>query len=181
MKLFGQILGVVVAIVCLITPQLKKKWQILSSSILANLLSLLNFFLIGEISAAMISVVAIVQCTLGILHTNKKTKFAPWEIVIFALLYVGAGLLPFLTSGTLSAFRWYDVLPFLGAWLFLAHIIPRNEQNMRKFALANSITFTVYDAIVRSTQIFAQLITIVSLVTALLRYRKKEQKETKEA
>lgn len=181
MKLFGQILGIVVAIICLITPQLKRKWQILSSSILANLLSLLNFFLIGEVSAAAICAVAIVQCLIGINHANKQTKFSYVEIVAFAILYVFAGLLPFLTSNTLSLFGWKDLLPIIGALFFLAHILPKKEQNMRKFSLANSIVFITYDALVQSTQIFAQLITAISLVTALLRYRKKKGLEKPES
>jgi hypothetical protein len=100
---------------------------------------------------------------------------------VFAILYVFAGLLPFLTSNTLSLFGWKDLLPIIGALFFLAHILPKKEQNMRKFSLVNSIVFITYDALVQSTQIFAQLITAISLVTALLRYRKKKEPEKPES
>jgi len=171
-ELIGQIFGVIVTVLCLITPQLQYKWQMATMNILANLLSGLNFLLLGSFSACAISAVAIAQAVLAIRHTKRDTAPKAPELILFGVLYVLAGLLPFF--GAWESFRIYEVLPIIGALLFLGYLAQKEEQRMRYFTLANCSVYLVYDAIIKSTQIGAQLIGLCSVIIALVRYRKKK-------
>ena len=179
--LIADILGIVVTVICLLSPQLKRKWQMLSMTLIANVLSGLNFLLLGQVSAVGVSVVCIIQALLSILRSRKENKATPlYEVILFALLYIAGGLLPFLVSGTLSQFRVLDAVPIFGALLLCVSMALKKEQHMRLFSLANASVFTVYDIIIRSTQVFAQIVTIISVSIALFRYRKKNVEKTEE-
>ena len=171
-ELIGQIFGVVVTALVLITPHLKYKWQMALMSVFANLLSGLNFLLIGSYVGCAIGTVGMTQALLAIRHAKRDTSPKSWELVIFGVLYVFAGLLPFF--GAWDNFRVWELLPIVGALLYLLYLAQKKEQHMRYFSLANCTVYLVYDIIIVSTQVFAQLIGIVSVTTALIRYRKKK-------
>lgn len=170
----AQIFGIVVTLLCLISPHFQKKWQMLAVSVLSNLLAGLNFLLLGEISATGVAVVAVVQSLIGIWHTKKGSAVTLPEVLIFGIFYIVGGLLPTLMAGTLNTFAWRDILPILGALLYLGYVVQKKEQFMRAFLLANATVYVIYDALIGSTQIFAQIVTIISILIALLHYRKKE-------
>lgn len=175
-KLIADILGYIITLICLLSPQLKRKWQMLSMTFLANVLSGFNFLLLGQVSAVGVSAVCIVQAALSIRRSKEENKKTPlYEVILFGLLYIVGGLLPFIVSGTLDQFRVLDAVPIFGALLLCVSMAMTNEQHMRLFSLANASVFTVYDIIIKSTQVFAQIITILSVSIALLRYRKKEK------
>lgn len=170
--LISQILGIVVSVICLISPQLKKKWQMTAMTLLANFLSGLSFLLLGEVSACGVNIVAILHSVITIHHTNRGKKPSKLEVAFFALLYILGGIFPFLMMGTLASFTWLDTMPIFAALLFCGYMVQRNEQKMRMFSLANCTVFAIYDIIIQSTQVFAQIIGMISVITALIRYRK---------
>lgn len=169
----GQIVGIILTLLCVVSPQFKKKWQMAVVAILSNVLSGLNFLLLGQISACGVSVVAILQAAFAIRHTRKRTSPKMPEIAIFGFFYVFGGILPYLVSGTLSEFGPIDVLPIIGALMYLGYLSQKKEQRMRLFLLMNILVYLVYNAIILSTQFFAQLVALISVVIALIRYRKK--------
>ena len=170
----GQIIGIILTVLCVVSPQFQRKWQMAAMAILSNVLSVLNFLLLVQISACGVSAVAILQAIFAIRHTRKGTSPDKIEIFIFAFFYVFGGMLPYIVSGTLSAFRPIDVLPIIGALMFLGYLAQKKEQRMRLFLLMNILVYLVYNAIILSTQFFAQLVALISVVVALIRYRKKE-------
>ncbi len=174
----SQILGLAVTLICLLSPHFKRKWQMLICTVTANILSGIGFLLIGEISATGVCAVAVLQAVFGIRHSLRGTRMGIAEILAFSALFVAGGLLPYLVAGTLSEFRPLNALPIFGALLLMCSIAQTKEQRMRLFGLANGITFTVYDAILKSTHIFAQIIGIISCLTALLHYRKRREEPT---
>lgn len=93
------------------------------------------------------------------------------KLHIFCLYTVG-GLLPYIVSGTLGSFGWLDLLPIIAALLLMYSVIQKEEQKMRIFSLSNATVFLIYHAILKNTQFFAQLINIISIISALIRYRK---------
>lgn len=169
----GQVIGALVTVLCLFTPHFKRKWQMAASAIVANLLSALNFLLLEQVSACAIGVVSVVQAIFSIRHARNDTLPTKAEIWSFGILYIYGGLLPYLVSGTLSEFRFLDMLPMLAALLFLAYLSQKEEQRMRLFLLGNASIYLIYNAIIFSTQFFAQLFTVISVVVAIIRYRKK--------
>ncbi len=173
-KIAADILGYIVTVICLVSPQFKRKWQMLSCTFVANFISGTQFLLLGQVSAVGVSAVAILQSAAGIRHSLRNTKSGTLENIFFSLLYIAGGLFPFVITGTLAEFTLLDVLPILGALLLMCSMVPKNEQIIRLFGLANCGVFVVYDAIIQSTQIFAQFVSIASLSIALFRYRKKK-------
>ena len=169
----SQILGIVVTIVCLISPQLKKKWQMCCVTVIANVISAIGMLLVGAYSTMVCCFVAIFQALRRIWHLEKGTKFSIPEMAIFGLLYIGGGLLPYILGGTLAQFGWLDLMPIVGAIMLMISIAQKKEQPSRAFGLANACIFFVYFLIIWNTQIFAQIASIVSSVLALVRYSKK--------
>ena len=173
-EIVAQIFGLLVTVVCLISPQCKKNWQMALMAILANGFSVLNYLLLDEVSACGVCAVAVIQAVFAIRHTKRGTKAGTVELCVFGALYVLGGLLPYMVAGTFGSFAWRDVLPIVGALLYLLYLAEKREQRMRLFALSNAVLFLIYDILVQSTHGFAQLISIVSILIALMRYRNRK-------
>lgn len=144
----------------------------LALSLCANLFSGLGCLLLGQISATGVTTVAILQILLSIRHSRKGTAASWVENCTFFCLYTVGGLLPYIISGTLGSFGWLDLLPIIAALLLMYSVIQKKEQKMRIFSLSNATVFLIYHAILKNTQFFAQLISIISIISALIRYRK---------
>ena len=169
--LIADLLGYAVTVLCLLSPQMKRKWQILMIAVFANTLSGVNFLLLGQVSAVGVSVAAVAQALLGMRRSKDTNGATPLpEVLGFGALYVLGGLLPFIIGRTMSQFGALDAMPIFGALLLCASMAQTKEQHMRLFALANSVVFVIYDIIIHSTQVYAQIITIVSIVVALIRF-----------
>ncbi len=173
--ILSQICGVLICIACVFMPHFKKKSQILTVSLLATALSLVSYLLLGELAATGVNVVAMVQVVLGIRHAQKGTSFQLWEGILFSLLFIAGGLLPYLVGDGLSAFGWRDTMPIIGALFLMCAILQKKEQHYRIFALCNALTFLLYNLLLGSTQLFAQLINAVSVISALIRYSRQEK------
>lgn len=177
--IIGQILGIIATIASLITPFFKKKWQMLANNILINLLVAFNFILIGEVGpAAGLCMVAAVQCVVSLIHTLKEKKPRLWETFLFLALYLGFGF-----YGLISApgFVWaingrnlLETLPIIGALCSMCFVFIRDEQKARWLLLATCSVWSLYMAIVGSTAFFAQFFSVVTTVSAMIRYRRKK-------
>lgn len=180
----GQALGLVATLCCFVGPFWKKKWQMLVNTAVANLLVALNFLLIGKIGSALaLNLVAIVQTAIMLVHTQKKTQVSNMERVVFLILYVAFGFVGIITAPGFRAEINYEnileLLPILGSVLLMIGVFVRDEQTTRKFSLANALIYTVYDGIIGTTAIFAQLISVASVLVALYKYRDRHEKATR--
>lgn len=163
----GQAFGLLGTICCLILPFLKKKWQMLILTALANIFCGLNLVLIGQVSSVIfIYVVAVVQSAVALWHLKRDTQITKVENILFLLLYV--------VCGALDLGGWVDVIPIVGAVFYMLATFQRDVRKTRTLLLVNSLTFTAYYFLVRSTAIFATLITISSTLLAMYRYKKQK-------
>ena len=71
---------------------------------------------------------------------------------------------------TIIAFK--SVLPIIGSAMLTFSIFAVREQTTRVFLLINAIIWSVYTGIVGSTGFFAEVITAMTTVYALWKYRK---------
>lgn len=162
----GQAVGILVTIGAIINLQLKNKKHMFVLSIVVNLLSALNIYLLGEMgSGAVICVVAVLQLFDSIWHDRKGTEVHLAEKILFFVLYVGAGIISFKSP--------IDILSIVAAVLYMLAMFQKKEQNIRLFLLGNMTCWTIYHAVLGSTAIFAQIAGIISSLIALYRYRKK--------
>lgn len=163
----GQAVGVLVTIGAIINLQLKNKKHMFVLSIVVNLLSALNIYLLGgAASGAIICVVAVFQLFFSLWHDKKQTDAKLPEKIIFLILYVAGGLVGYESP--------IDVLSIVAAMLYMFAMFQKKEQNIRLFLLGNMTCWTVYHAVLGSTAIFAQIAGIISSLIAMYRYRKKK-------
>lgn len=172
----GQIMGLLVGVITIILPTLKKKWQMLVATIGSNLLLVLNLTLIGQFgSGAYLCIVAVVQGILSLVHLFRKTRVTTGEQMIFLALYVILGFWGIFTAPgfvpELSYKNLLELLPIFGAVLLTFSIFTLDEQTSRKYLLANLAVWTLYYALIGSSAVFSGLAGIITTSTALYKYR----------
>lgn len=166
----AQFIGILVAVGAIINLQLKKKKQMLVCSIIVNILSALNIFLLGETgSGVIIILVAVVQIIFCLWHECKNTDVKLAEKLLFLVLYIACGAIAYK--------RPLDLLSIVAAVFYMISMFQKKEQNVRIFLLANMASWTIYDLVIKSTAVFAQIGGIISSLIALYRYRKKEKSD----
>ncbi len=181
----GQLFGIVVTVLCLIGSFWKKKWQMNMNTFAANLCGILNLILIGKgfSTAIIMNGVACVQTVIGTVHLFTGKKVATAERIIFIALYAILGLTGLVTSEqfvpAVNLHNLIELMPIFGAVLLGISVFIRDEQTSRKFGLANAGIYLVYFIILGSTQVLAQIGSIVMTSIALYTYRKKPAKEVK--
>ena len=164
----GQVLGLFVTAVVILTLQLKKKKQMLIASIASNILSAANILLLGSFnSGVIVCCVAVFQLILSLWHEHKKTDVTIIEKIIFLILYVTGGAIGFAT--------WIDLLCIVAAVFYMLAMLQKKEQHIRLFLLANLSTWIIYHSILGSTAVFAQIAGFISSVIALYRFRKSDK------
>lgn len=162
----GQAFGILSTLCCLVMPLMKKKWQMLAFSAVANVAATMNLVFLGEIgSAAIINLVATVQVLISLYHVQKEKPVTKIENVIFFIAYVALGLV--------GLHKAIDVLPIIGVLIYMFLAFQRDEQKSRVLTLANSLVFLVYYLIIGSTVVFAEIFAALSSIIGLIKYRKK--------
>lgn len=175
--ILGQFFGIVVTILCLIGSFWKKKWQMNMNVFAANLCGILNLVLIGKgfSTAIIMNGVACVQSVIGTIHLFTGKKVTTAERIIFIVLYAVLGFAGLVTSEqfvpAVNLHNLVELMPIFGAVLLGISVFIRDEQTSRKFALANACIYLVYFITLGSTQIFAQIGSIVMTSIALYTYR----------
>ncbi len=163
----GQALGIVATVCCFALPLFKKKWQMLLVSATSNLFFALNLILIGDVgSAIIVNLLAIIQTLLSLWHVQKDKPVTVVENIIFLIGYI--------ICGSFGFHRALDVLPILGAIFNMLSVFQRDEQKTRILILLNASTFFIYYIVVGSTNLFAELLAVITTVIAMIKYRKHE-------
>ena len=161
----GQALGIVATVCCFALPLFKKKWQMLLISATSNLFFALNLILIGDVgSAIIVNLLAIVQTLLSLWHVQKDKPVTVAENIIFLIGYI--------ICGSFGFHRALDVLPILGAIFNMLSVFQRDEQKTRILILLNASTFFIYYIVVGSTNMFEELLAVITTVIAMVKYRK---------
>ena len=169
----AQVIGVLAVVLYLVSFQLKKRKQIVLATCTSNSLYVLQYLLLGAFSGAILDILS----TISSFFAGKKR--APWlqryaklvACTIFALIFV-AGL-------TISILQrdWIELLPIAGALLQTGCLWFDDEQTIRKFGLAGAPFWLIYNYISQAYgAAIGSLLTIISTVIAIVRYRKASQK-----
>lgn len=161
----GQALGLLITVGVVLSLQMKKKGQILTVSLMANLLSAGNVLLLdGFNSAVLVNVLACLQILVTFWHEKKQLAMPVWEKLAFFGLYMALCVWGY--------HKPLDLLSFVAATFYMLSVFQKKEQHIRLFLLGNMTTWAVYHLILGSTALLAQLAGITSSVIALIRYRK---------
>ena len=177
--IIGQIFGLLTIVCSLILPFMKKKWQLLSTNIAINGLVILNLVLIGQFgSGCYLCMVAIVQSGLALLRTKSDKQVGILETILFTIAYVGFGFFGIITApGFVPEINYrnlLELLPICGALSQMICVFVRDEQATRRWILATSLFWLVYSTAIGSSVAFNDLLSVISTVSALYKYRKKK-------
>lgn len=176
--LLGQICGIIATAITILQPQFRSKVQILICGILINTMNALNFTLIGQTgSAVFVCLIAIVQSMIAVWHEKRGTRVSTFESVLFFFLYVGSGLFGVMSAeGFVWEISWekiLELLPTVGALMFMCSVFARGEQKTRFFLLLNGASWVVYTAVIGAAAFFSCMVSVISSGVALWKYRKK--------
>ena len=180
MEIVGQALGVLAIIISVVSMQLKKRWQILLALAMLNLSLVFNQIFLGMSPSAILGcALASVHCPISAYKVKKGMTITRLENIIWSVLYFvswGVGLYLAAQMGVIS---WLDALPFLGIVTFICSVFVPKERDVRIFTLLNSLVYLVYNALNLNIAAISQVLTIISVVVALIRYREKKEAPAK--
>jgi len=136
--ILGQIFGVLVIIVGIVSNQMPKRWQMLLGLGLMNLLSIINIYLIGGgLPVCLVCAVAVIQCPINAYRAKKDIPTPKAEEILFGILYLvtwGIGYAIAVKNGTATIL---DFIPLVATIFFIAAMVVKTEKSMRLCMLGN--------------------------------------------
>ena len=170
--IISQIIGLAAVGLYLLSYQLKKRKQIVWTTFFSNALYVLQYILLKAFSGAVMDALCAVGSFLaGKKHMPKLKPYIKWIAT--------ANLVVIATAGVSIAIAQRDIvelLPVVGALLQTGGLFCEDEQNIRKFGLCGTPFWLVYNFISQAYgAALGSVLIIVSAVTAMIRYRKKEE------
>lgn len=158
--LFSQIIGFISFILSLIAYHRNKKEKILKTMLLANVVDILQYFLLGAYTGCASKLITLVRNEILILKEKNK-KFNKKTILI-------AFLIIYLISGIITYENIYSLFPISASMIYLYFIWNGNELQVKKVAFYCYFLWLIYNISVFSIAgITANCISIISTAIAI--------------
>jgi len=175
-EIAGQIVGVVQIILYIVSMQLSKRTHMLFAFSALNLSSFLNLFLIGaEISSFMGCIIATVHCLINGILSLKGHKSSLVENLLWCAVYIASWSFGMVITVRSGNFKLIELLPFVALIFYFGTVFFLKERNIRLCTMGNSVAFLIYNLCYMNVAAVAQILSIISTVIALIRYREKKQ------
>lgn len=168
----SQIIGVAAVALYLWSFQLKKRRQIVWVTCLSYALYVLQYLLLGAFAGAIMDILSAASSFFAGKKSSPRLKrHAKWIALVIFSLIIAAGL-----SLAVVQRDWVELLPIAGALLQAGGLWFNKEQTIRKCGLLGAPFWLVYNYLSQAYgAALGSLLTIVSTLIALARYRKKER------
>lgn len=168
--IISQVIGLTAVGLYLLSYQLKKRKQIVWVTCISNGLYVLQYVLLGAFSGAVLDFLSTVSSFLA--AKKNQTPF-----IRYARLLALINMLAITVVGLSSAYVQHDpieLIPIIGALFQTGGLWCDNEQTIRKFGLCGAPFWLIYNYISQAYgAALGSLIAILSIVTSMIRYRKK--------
>lgn len=166
----SQIIGLAAVGLYLLSYQLKKRKSIVWVTCISNALYVLQYVLLGAFSGAVMDFMSTVSSFLAAKKNDEPFKrHSKWLAASNMVIIVAVGLI----SAYLQR-EWIELLPIAGALFQTGGLWFENEQTIRKFGLYSAPFWLVYNYILQAYgAALGSVIAIVSIIVAMVRYRKK--------
>jgi hypothetical protein len=162
-EIIAQVIGVVLIILTLLTPQAKSRSGMLMVILLANLFSCALFYFVNAKAGFFGLIVTTVRSFVYWLYANKTQKAPIFMFVIFVILQIGATIIGW--KNWISALTFVLVLNTYGQW-------QTNEKVLRICLLVSAVVFGVYCLCTHAyTGAINKWLQAISTVLALYRFR----------
>lgn len=170
MLIVSQIIGLAAVGLYLLSYQLKKRRDIVWVTCISNALYVLQYILLGAFSGAIMDFMSTVSSFLAAKKNQPAfKKHARWLAISNMIVITVVGLI----SAYLQR-DWIELLPIAGALFQTGGLWFDNEQTIRKFGLCSAPFWLIYNYISQAYgAALGSVIAIVSIVTAMIRYRNK--------
>ena len=169
--IISQIIGLAAVGLYLLSYQLKKRKHIVWATCISNAFYVLQYVLLGAFSGAVMDALS----TVGSFFAGKK--HAP-HFEKYTKLIAAANLIVITVAGLFIAIAQHDpieLLPILGAVFQTGGLWCEDEQTIRKFGLCSAPFWLIYNFLSQAYgAALGSVLAIVSVVTAMIRYRKKK-------
>lgn len=174
--IISQLIGLAAVGLYLLSYQLKKRKQIVWATCISNALYVLQYVLLGAFSGAIMDALsAVASFFAGKKHSPRFKNYTKW--------IVGANLIAITAAGVAVAVMQRDpieLLPVLGALFQTGGLWCEDEQTIRKFGLGAAPFWLAYNVISQAYgAALGSLLAIVSVISAMVRYREKDVKVEK--
>ena len=158
--ILAQIIGFIAFFVSLIAYHRKDKKNILINMIIANIINLVHYLLLGAYSGCITKLLAIFRDCFIIFKKNCNNFLNYFYLLFFIILYIIASIFTF--NGILS------ILPLLAALIYTIFIWNGNELRLKKIAFICYFIWLIYNIFVMSISgIVSNVISIVSTLIAI--------------
>ena len=137
MFLIAQIFGILVIVSNVLSMQMKQKRHMIIMFMLANLFSTFNFILLHSYSGAFICFLSIIQIFINYFFERKQREIPKILIGTYIIISIICGLITFKNC--------IDILPIMSSILYTLSIVQKEEKNIRKIVLLNSVLWTIYE------------------------------------
>ena len=170
MLIASQIVGLCAVALYLLSYQLKKRSNIVWVTCISNALYVLQYIMLGAFSGAVMDFMsAVASFFAGKKNTPNFKKHSKWIAALNLLLIMVAGIII-----TVIRRDPIELIPIAGALLQTGGLWFENEQTIRKFGLCSAPFWLLYNFISQAYgAALGSLIAIISIIIAMIRYRKK--------
>lgn len=173
--IISQIIGIAAVALYLLSFQLKRRGQIVGVTCLSYLFYVVQYLMLRAFSGAVLDILSgISSFFAGKKNAPRFRRYAKWVAAAIVAAIIVAGLVIALVRR-----EWIELLPIAGAVLQAGGLWFNKEQTIRAFGLAGAPFWLVYNF---ETQAYGAAVgaalTVASSVIAIVRYRRKENKDS---
>ncbi len=176
-KIIPQIIGLLAVATFLLSYQQKKRKNIIIFNAVSRCLYIIQYLLLGAFSGAVLDVLGAVSSVIaGRKHTPFVKKHTKIIIIAINTLIVLAG-----TAIAVINKSPLDLLPVAGVLLHTSAFWISREKTIRRVSLLGSPFWFVYNFLSHAYgSAIGDVLTICSIIIAMIKYRKTDGKETTE-
>ena len=169
LPIVAQIIGFVAVGLYLLSNQLKKRSHIVGVTFVSNIFYVLQYFLLGAFSGAIMDIASTVASFLAARKNAPRVKKYTKRVALSTILMIAViGL-----AMAIVQRDWIEILPVAGAIFQTIGLWCDNEQTIRKFGLCGAPFWLVYNFISKAYgAALGSAFAMISIVVSLARYRK---------
>lgn len=169
-----QIVGLLAVAVFLLSYQQKKRKHIIITNAISRSLYILQYILLGAFSGAVLDILGLISSVIA------EKKDLPFFKKHLKLIFFTVNIM-IIASGTAIAVinkSFLDIFPIIGVLLHTSAFWITNEKKIRIVSLLGSPFWFVYNFLSRAYgSSIGDILTMVSIVIAMIKYRKSEANE----
>ena len=172
--ILAQLIGIAVTVYAVIATQFRSIKAVLWMEIITNLLTALNYILLGSLSGTWICIVAAVQAVvmnyLNQRYLEEQDKNRVFVLIVFALIYVVGSVIVFE--------KWVDIFPCICALIYTMSVCQKDILRYKIISILNPSTWIIYDVVTRAyTTVVMRVILIVLTGIAIIRITQERRTE----